>query len=326
MRASPTSTRACHSLCVRDHDHDRRRLRRRRSAEVERAIRDSDRTKIVEVITFDLDDTLWPTREVVNEANDAFREFCARRLGDDFPSSTEIAEGMKGVREEREREARERGRRSEPLSYAGTRIAGALKAAKAKGINEHDAAAVIARGYHLAWIPTRNAEAGRLAFVGAREALAELRATYPRAVIGSITNGFGSAAGAGLGEFFDFEISAEALIDEHMVHGEMARKPHAYPFQLALGIACGEHGYSGDSDTWVHVGDDILNDCYCAKQLDLRTVHVKDPGVKPYVSAGGAPDAEVSMRDTVEANASTYVDGVISHVRELPALLATWYA
>jgi hypothetical protein len=27
------------------------------------------------------------------------------------------------------------------------------------------------------------------------------------------------AAGAGLGEFFDFEISADALMDEMMIHG-----------------------------------------------------------------------------------------------------------
>jgi putative hydrolase of the HAD superfamily len=143
--------------------------------------------------------------------------------------------------------------------------------------------------------------------------------------VGSITNGFGSAAGAGLGEFFDFEISAEALIDEHMVHGEMARKPNAYPFQLAMGIAIADHGYSGDADSWTHVGDDVLNDCYCAKQFDFKTVHVCDPKTKPYESGGGAPYVEKSLRGGVEANSDAVVDGVISHVRELPELLDRWY-
>ena len=32
------------------------------------------------------------------------------------------------------------------------------------------------------------------------------------------------------------------------------------------------------------------------------------------------------MRGTVEAEAESYVDGVVTHVRELPALLDSWYA
>jgi len=109
------------------------------------------------------------------------------------------------------------------------------------------------------------------------------------------------------------------------VHGEMARKPNAYPFQLAMGIAIADHGYSGDADSWTHVGDDVLNDCYCAKQFDFKTVHVCDPTTKPYESGGGAPYAEKSLRGGVEANSDAVVDGVISHVRELPELLDRWY-
>ena len=211
------------------------------------------------------------------------------------------------------------------MSYAALRIAGATRAAIEAGIDAADATAVVARGYHLAWIPTRSAMAERLRFPGVAEALAAIRARHPGVVVGSVTNGFGSAAGAGLGEFFDFEISAEALIDEHMVHGEMARKPNEYPFQLALGIAIGEHGYSGDPETWTHVGDDVLNDCYCAKQFDFKTVHVWDPEVKPYESAGGAPTAEKTLRGGVESNRDAYVDGVVPHVRDLPRLLEEWY-
>ena len=319
--ASASSSAACARERRRSHSTHRAASRSRASAIA------SSSKKRLEVITFDLDDTLWPTTPVVNAANEALIDWCTERLGQKFPKTPVVHAAMKLVREERDAQARARGdAAAEPMSYAAIRIAGAVRAARACGIPEHDAVAVIARGYHLAWIPTRNDMARRLVFPGVREALASLREAYPNATIGSITNGFGSATGAGLGEFFDFEISAEALIDEHMVHGEMARKPHAYPFQLAMGIACGEHGYSGDADTWVHVGDDVLNDCYCAKQLDLRTVHVKDPNVNPYQSGGGAPYAETSMRGAVEADAASHVDGVVTHVRELPGLLSTWYA
>ena len=284
------------------------------------------RGKTLEVLTFDLDDTLWPTTPVVNAANEALIEWCSARLGGRFPRTPQVHAKMKRIREQRECEAAARGTTAEPMSYAAIRIAGATRAAIEAGIPESDAVATVARGYHLAWIPTRNAMARELVYPGVREALAEIRARHPGVVVGSITNGFGSGAGAGLGEFFDFELSAEALIDEHMVHGEMARKPNPYPFQLAMGIAIADHGFSGDSDAWAHVGDDVLNDCYAAKQFDFKTVHVHDPETKPYQSGGGAPYAETSMRGTVEAEAESYVDGVVTHVRELPALLDSWYA
>lgn len=272
-----------------------------------------------------MDDTLWPTTPVVTAANAALIDFCRQRLGSAFPDGETVHATMKRVREGREREATARGMTAEPMSYAAIRIAGATRAAIEAGIPEADAVAVVARGYHLAWIPTRSAMAETLTFPGVAEALQRIRERHPGVIFGSVTNGFGSAAGAGLGEFFDFEISAEALIDEHMVHGEMARKPNAYPFQLALGIAIADHGFSGDPDAWTHVGDDILNDCYCAKQFDFKTVHVRDPSVKPYESGGGAPLAETSLRGGVERKRDEYIDGVIPHVRELPELLESWY-
>jgi len=281
--------------------------------------------KTLEVITFDLDDTLWPTTPVVNAANEALIEWCASRLGARFPRTPTVHATMKRIREQRECEAVARGVTAEPMSYAAIRIAGATRAAIEAGIPESDAVATVARGYHLAWIPMRNAMARELVFPGVREALREIRERHPGAVVGSITNGFGSAEGAGLGEFFDFEISAEALIDEHMVHGEMARKPHPYPFQLAMGIAIADYGFSGDSDAWVHVGDDVLNDCYAAKQFDFKTVYVSDPSVTPYQSGGGAPHVETKLRGVAESARADVVDASIETVRALPSLLAGWY-
>ena len=281
--------------------------------------------KTLEVITFDLDDTLWPTTPVVNAANEALIEWCASRLGARFPRTPTVHATMKRIREQRECEAVARGVTAEPMSYAAIRIAGATRAAIEAGIPESDAVATVARGYHLAWIPMRNAMARELVFPGVREALREIRERHPGAVVGSITNGFGSAEGAGLGEFFDFEISAEALIDEHMVHGEMARKPHPYPFQLAMGIAIADYGFSGDSDAWVHVGDDVLNDCYAAKQFDFKTVYVSDPSVTPYQSGGGAPHVETKLRGVAESARADVVDASIETVRALPGLLAGWY-
>jgi hypothetical protein len=62
-------------------------------------------------------------------------------------------------------------------------------------------------GYHIAWIPTRGASAREHLFDDVVSTLHTLRTTYPNACIGTITNGLGSAAGAGLGDYF--EISAD---------------------------------------------------------------------------------------------------------------------
>ena len=106
------------------------------------------------------------------------------------------------------------GERHVPLSFAALRIAGGFRAAIELGVPEPDAIGVVSRGYHIAWIPTRGVAAREHLFDGVVAMLEQLRSMYPNACVGTITNGLGSAAGAGLGDFFDFEISADAMMDE----------------------------------------------------------------------------------------------------------------
>ena len=152
----------------------------------------------IEVITFDLDDTLWPTTPVVMAANEAFVEFCQARIPG-FPDCAGVNEYMKTVRLERIEAAERANERHFPLSFASLRIAGGFRAAVDAGYPEADAIGVVSRGYHIAWIPTRGSAAQKHLFPGVVEALARIRANHPDALVGSITNGLGSAAGAGLG-------------------------------------------------------------------------------------------------------------------------------
>lgn len=278
----------------------------------------------VEVITFDLDDTLWPTWPVVGAANQAFVDFCQKRIPG-FPDCAGVNAYMKTIRKERKEASEAKGERHYPLSYASLRIAGGYRAALACGFPEDDAIAVVSRGYHIAWIPTRGSEAERLLFDGVVEAFTKLRAQYPNAAIGSITNGLGSAAGAGLGEFFDFEISADALIDEMMVHEDDARKPSRFPFELAMKYAK-EHAtpWSGDPSRWVHVGDDLLNDCQAAKVHGFRTVHVEHPDVVPYEPGGGGSYPGDPAREEAKLDYDALVDAKVASIRELPDVLAQW--
>ena len=208
---------------------------------------------------------------------------------------------------------------------------------------EHDAIGMAARGYHLSWIPTRNKTGEELLFPGVRECLETVREKYPKCVIGSITNGLGSASESGLREFFDFEISADELIDKEGVNGDVARKPSPWPFRRAQTMATAfmrENRCIEESDIsslkieddaertfWVHVGDDVLNDCKAAKQhLNCRTVLVRDVNVVKYVSGGGAPWAErPEAIEEAEKNKSLYVDEEIVSVGDLPNVLEKWF-
>lgn len=104
----------------------------------------------VEVITFDLDDTLWPTHPVVMAANQAFVDFCQARIPG-FPDGERVNEHMRSIREEREAAAAASGERHAPLSFASLRIAGGYRAALEVGCAEPDAIAVVSRcgAHHL---------------------------------------------------------------------------------------------------------------------------------------------------------------------------------
>ena len=285
----------------------------------------------IEVITFDLDDTLWPTTPVVMAANEAFVEFCQARIPG-FPDCAGVNEYMKTVRLERIEAAERANERHFPLSFASLRIAGGFRAAIDAGFPEADAIGVVARGYHIAWIPARGAAAQAHLFPGVAEALAALRANHPNALIGSVTNGLGSAEGAGLGAFFDFEVSADASLDEEVgLHGDDARKPGLFPYEAATKkmarIKKQKAFEISHPRAWVHVGDDVVNDCAFAKTFGARAVRVSVPGVEPYVPGGGGgsyPGDPSRGEDRLDLD--ELVDATVESVAELPDLFRRWEA
>ena len=306
-------------------------------------INDQNRNNRLKVITFDLDDTIWPTTAVVTRANQAYIDWLLTRV-QNFPidDHQKMNKMMKRVKEERiEHYFRQNFKRNretaspalKSLSYASIRIAAATKAMIEEcDLCEHDAVGIASRGYHLSWIPARNRAGEELMFDGVKDSLKQIKKQYPECVIGSITNGLGSASASGLAEFFDFEISCDELIDLEGLCGETVRKPSIWPFQRALKMAndvLSEENYD-DLDlslSWVHVGDDVLNDCKAAKEhMKCRTVLVRDSKIVKYVSGGGAPWAErPEALEYAEKNKALFVDEEIVSVSDLPLILDKWY-
>ena len=155
-----------------------RRIVTRHSSRCSRTVSGSSATgpSNVEVITFDLDDTLWPTTPVVMAANKAFVDFCQERIPG-FPDCAGINEYMKvsatrrtgafiphtmshlshvspitrphdtqAIRTEREARSKKLGERHVPLSFAALRIAAGFRAACELGVPEPDAVGIASRG------------------------------------------------------------------------------------------------------------------------------------------------------------------------------------
>ena len=185
------------------------------------------------LITFDLDDTLWPTGPVVRAANAKL----ASALGadeDDLQARLKDARSAGGPKP----------------SYSEARII-----AVESFLLERDPSGsrrAEAEGFFEMWLAERHAAAGRLLFEGAAEAVAAVRRDHPAAVLAAVTNGRGDPlAMPALAACFDFSVSAE----DGGIYPE--RKPAAAPFLAALRRAGVQRPTPA---SWCHVGDDLIND------------------------------------------------------------------
>ena len=92
--------------------HHRRRAAssssKREEEEKKEEDKKSDGSKRLLVLTFDLDDTIWPTTPVVTRANEQYIRWLQTRV-EHFPETNVVNALMKGIREEREEMFRKRG-------------------------------------------------------------------------------------------------------------------------------------------------------------------------------------------------------------------------
>ena len=118
------------------------------------------------------------------------------------------------------------------------------------------------------------------------------------------------------------------MMDEMMIHEDDARKPAAFPFTLAGKMAREMRDWSGTPGSWVHVGDDVVNDCEAAKTHGpFKTVLVAHPGVVPWGQPRVDPARAVTaVSGTDEVESSELVDVRVTSVGEIPGAIAGLYA
>ena len=242
----------------------------------------------LKLLTCDLDDTFWPTAEVVAAANTALSTALEARGAD--PSL--LSDTMKRLR----RAAGVQMSYTEARTSAISELLG----------GDHGTAEELFQ----VWLDARQVASENLLFSDAATSLAEVRRRHPDAVVGAVTNGRGDPRQIpSLAPYFDFCVSGE----DADVHPQ--RKPAPRIYEAAL-----ERSKRGP-DGWVHLGDDVLNDCSAAKSCGARTVWL-DAAAPSWAenaySTMSAADREKRRLAAEAVDVAVAVDRTIGGLAELP--------
>lgn len=203
------------------------------------------------LITLDLDDTLWPTGEVVAQANVVLLK-ALEAAGAAGCTHEDVMIEMRRVRTS--------WRGSTPPRYTQQRTLAIEALLKGRGVTNSERYSKLC--FEL-WLQARHSSAERLLFPGTVEALEGVRAAFPTARIVAVTNGRGDPLSMPtLAPFFDLTVSGE----DDDVHPH--RKPAPQIFRRALeragGCARGE---------WAHVGDCKVNDASAGSRATSACNH-----------------------------------------------------
>eukprot|EP00542_Grammatophora_oceanica_P008957 CAMPEP_0194041382 /NCGR_PEP_ID=MMETSP0009_2-20130614/13303_1 /TAXON_ID=210454 /ORGANISM="Grammatophora oceanica, Strain CCMP 410" /LENGTH=362 /DNA_ID=CAMNT_0038684879 /DNA_START=441 /DNA_END=1529 /DNA_ORIENTATION=+ len=281
------------------------------------------------LITFDLDNTLFAVEPVVKEAN-AAQIKAMHEAG--FPTTNEqtIAHQTRQVRSKVKKR----------ITYTNLR----KKAIRAE-MERHDNGSSSSSHFELVndlfhvWLNERHASAERHLLDGAIEMLKALRATYPEAYIGAVTNARGNPLDMPntLAPYFDFCVSGE----DPDVFPE--RKPHKGIFHATLDVysemrrsseketnmdetdAAGDvvedetddDDASSSSLRWIHVGDCLGNDVWGSAQCGAMTIWMEYVSENP--SSFSSATASINkQRLKLAAKGGRHVDQRITKLSELP--------
>jgi len=250
-------------------------------------------SKQLGLITFDLDDTLFPILPVVQEANEAMFDALAQHGYGDATEEGYHA-SCKQIRKELYEKKESNGGTVNPITYSELRkrgIALEMKACesshptKDRQISNLSKEEIVDLAFD-AWLFERHASADRHLFSHTLEMLETLSQKHSHAFVVAVTNGRGNPSSMPqICDYFDLCVSGED--PDVFPH----RKPHPKIFEATL---LKTHKYqqqtkskathsifnANDNGTlalnpsycWIHVGDDLANDVGASKNCGAKTI------------------------------------------------------
>ena len=265
------------------------------------------------LLTFDLDDTIFPITPVVSDANVAQLQTLVK-FGYTNASNEQIIAASKQIRTE----LREAGN---AITYSDLRKQSIRREIeRLSGLDDSVVHDTVIETIFNAWLTERHASAERNLFPHTADALQAIREQYPDVVIGAITNGRGSPLEMpSIKEYFDFCISGE---DEGVFP---RRKPDKGIYEAAIQKYNNMQGLSSFTDIkWIHVGDDLSNDvgasALCGANAIWFTMESEKENDIPVWST--ATQDELQKRKTMDLVAKEYVSIQISSLQQLPDAVA----
>lgn len=294
------------------------------------------------LITFDLDDTIFPVGPVVHDANQALIEHLNIN-GYHSISQESLIASTKYIRNELLK------KENKVITYTELR-----KRAICFEMNRHNEEYssssnsdldknmqkwsftddTVIKAYDI-WEMNRHLAAERHLYHDAISMLQSLKEKYPDAIIGAITNGKGNPLMMknSIHEYFDFCVSGE---DQNVFP---YRKPHEAIYLKSLDVYKELKGLNSDllqenELCWFHVGDDLANDVGASAKCGARAVWVElgndynqsaskrfgtqknNESAQPFWST--ATNEEIAKRKKLNEESMTFVSARIETLSDLP--------
>lgn len=276
------------------------------------------------LITFDLDDTLFPVGPVIQYANNALFNHL-NQLGypiieDEFLRSTKLIRtslAEEGI----------------VITYSELRMRAIRREMeKYSSMIDQD---LVHQAYQV-WEYHRHLGAERYLYHDTCDMLRQLKKDYNDIVIGAITNGKGNPLKMNsLMQFFDFCVSGE---DEHVFP---LRKPHKGIYKAALDEFTSirrqrrqtkgrEEIQYDDCFIWIHVGDDLANDVGASAQagayaiwadLDVeydQSASKRTSSEQHQPSWSTATPSELNERRKLNEMATKHISATIRRLADIP--------
>jgi putative hydrolase of the HAD superfamily len=274
------------------------------------------------LITFDLDDTIFPVGPVVADANKAlFRHL--RSLGCET-TPEEYVKTTKRIRSELAKD-------NKVITYTELRKRSIRTELKKYLPEETVTDSIVTESYDL-WEGIRHKAAETHLYPGTVSMLQQLKTNHPDAVIAAITNGKGNPLEMeSIKEFFDYCVSGE---DDDVFP---LRKPDEGIYKKALerfralSEQRGGEPIDMNEQCWIHVGDDLGNDVGASSKCGAKAIWVDlgdeynqtaskttDPS-QPQPVWSTATKEEIEKRKLMDEQAQQYVCKRVTSLEMLPA-------
>jgi FMN phosphatase YigB (HAD superfamily) len=275
------------------------------------------------LLTFDLDDTLFPVAQVVEDANNAMIQ-AFWDAGYTDATNDRIVQHTKMIRRKQRKQMT-----YTQLRMRAIQIELELLGTKNGDPVDYDLVATI----YDSWLQARHQSAERHLFGGAIDMLQLIKTKFPDVCIGAITNGRGNPLNMTntLAPYFDFCVSGE----DDGVHPE--RKPHRGIYKVSLAEYRNKFPNAlSETHIWVHVGDCLANDVGASAKMGAYAVWVDLDDLKeelatttlvgkgqPNQNWSTAPEKVVNARQKLANKSRGFVSAKVTTLSQLPTIVDT---